>query len=49
MKHGNFKTFKEALAYVRKYRPIVSPNRGFEKQLLNLERQNKRKFNCTVM
>lgn len=49
MKKCNYKTYREALAYVRKCRPVVSPNRGFEKQLLNLESQNRRKLNCVLM
>ena len=49
MKKAGYKTFKEAFAYVRKCRPVVAPNRGFEKQLINLESQNRKKLKCVVM
>ena len=47
MKKCNYKTYKQAYAHVKKCRPIIAPNRGFEKQLIQLERMNKRK--CIIM
>lgn len=44
-----FKSYKDALKFVRKKRPIVSPNKGFEKQLINLEVKLKKKNNCNIM
>lgn len=44
-----FKTYKQALKHVRKSRPIVSPNKGFEKQLISLECNIKKKNACVVM
>ena len=43
-----FKTYKEAYAYLKKCRPIISPNRGFERQLLHLEHKYRKKM-CNVM
>ncbi len=37
MAHEN-KTYKDALEYVRKYRPIISPNKGFVNQLIEFEK-----------
>lgn len=54
LQKGIFRTYKDALHFVRKRRPVVSPNSGFEKQLLKLERKcknNKKtsKKSCPVM
>jgi atypical dual specificity phosphatase len=46
-----FKSYKDALAHVRKCRPIVAPNKGFEKQLIKLEKSNRllNKNSCSLM
>ena len=44
-----FKSYQDAYAHVKKCRPIISPNKGFEKQLLNLEVKMKRKQLCPIM
>ena len=36
-------TFVEALKYVRRRRPIVCPNFGFQKQLLDFEKNLRKK------
>jgi protein-tyrosine phosphatase len=36
LKSGKFKTYKKALEYVRISRPIIQPNEGFEKQLIQI-------------
>lgn len=41
--------YKDALEYVRKRRPIINPNKGFERQLINLESRVKRKGICVIM
>lgn len=38
-----FQSVQEALEYVREYRPIVHPNRGFMKQLEHAQRERRRK------
>ena len=47
MKKNLFKSYREALNYTRRKRAIVSPNKGFERQLIGLEK--KRKVNCNIM
>ena len=49
MQKNMFKTYRDALKFVRKKRPIVSPNKGFEKQLINLEKRIKKKNMCILM
>ncbi len=49
MHKKKFKSYKDALKFVRKSRPIVSPNKGFEKQLMNLESKIKMKNGCIIM
>jgi protein-tyrosine phosphatase len=50
LQKGIFRTYGDALHYVRKRRPVVSPNYGFEKQLLKLERKCKKKNKtCKMM
>lgn len=49
MKKRIFKNYKDALSHVRKCRPIVSPNKGFEKQLISLESKIKKRNACLVM
>ncbi len=49
LKNKIFKTYREAHAHVKKCRPCISPNIGFEKQLLNLERRQKSKLSCICM
>ena len=45
-----FKKYKDALSYVRKRRPIVAPNKGFERQLIKLETSPTKKKNaCSLM
>ena len=45
-----FKKYKDALSYVRKRRPIVAPNKGFERQLIKLETSpTKKKNGCSLM
>lgn len=43
-----FRNYSDALHYVRKRRPVVNPNYGFEKQLIRLEKKFKKK-GCPVM
>ena len=44
-----FKNYSDALHYVKKRRPVVSPNYGFEKQLIRLEKKCKKKDTCSLM
>ena len=44
-----FTSYKSALAHVKKCRPIVWPNRGFERQLINLEKRARKKSACTLL
>jgi len=44
-----FKSYSDALHYVKKRRPVVSPNYGFEKQLIKLEKKCKKKDACNLM
>lgn len=47
MKKNICKNYKEALSFVRFKRPIINPNKGFERQLINMEKKNKIK--CKIM
>jgi hypothetical protein len=42
------KTYKEAVSFTRQKRSIINPNKGFERQLIRLEKK-KKKFKCNVM
>lgn len=46
-----FIKYKDAYKHVKKCRPVISPNRGFEKQLLNLEQRIRKKktTKCSIM
>lgn len=47
MKKNICKNYKDALRFVRFKRPIINPNKGFERQLINLEK--KKKIKCKIM
>jgi protein-tyrosine phosphatase len=50
LQKGICKTYKQALKLVRRQRSIVSPNKGFEKQLISLEKRIKKKRKpCNIM
>lgn len=44
-----FKRYKDAYNYVKKARPVIEPNRGFEKQLINFEKRNRKNKGCSIM
>lgn len=48
LQKGLFRKYSDALHYVRKRRPVVAPNYGFEKQLLRLEK-NRNKNGCSFI
>lgn len=49
LQKGKYKSYKSALNHVRKCRPIVCPNKGFEKQLLALETKIEKRSKCFIM
>lgn len=49
MQKGLYRSYRDAHEHVKKCRPIICPNRGFERQLLNLDRQIKKKKMCILM
>lgn len=44
-----FKRYKDAYNYVKKARPVIEPNRGFEKQLISFEKRIKKTKGCSIM
>lgn len=45
-----FKCYKDAYNHLKKARPVIEPNRGFEKQLINFEkRMRKNHRGCSIM
>lgn len=44
-----FKKYKDAYNHVKKARPVIEPNRGFEKQLINLEKRIRKTKQCSIM
>ena len=42
------KNYKEAVSFTRQKRSIINPNKGFERQLIRLEKK-KKKFKCNIM
>jgi protein-tyrosine phosphatase len=48
MKKKICKNYKEAVSFTRQKRSIINPNKGFERQLIRLEKK-KKKFKCNIM
>lgn len=45
-----YKCYKDAYNHLKKARPVIEPNRGFEKQLINFEkRMRKNNRGCSIM
>lgn len=44
-----FKRYKDAYNHLKKARPVIEPNRGFEKQLINFEKRIRKNKGCSIM